>query len=177
MTLETLDPKDVKAYVRVPVCAGTWRVVSTGKSFLKLGRKPKEGATSTNLPLYSVVLHLRPLSWVGDIEEMPATEEDYQKMLDSGIVGFEIAIWGTKAEDLSSLFAQCLALGADRTQLESTPLEPITLESKDQTRSATVYDVRPWLTLTAGAIVDRVVVEVNNGFANVARGVKFLKTE
>lgn len=174
--LETLDPKAVKAHVRVPVCGGTWRMVSTGKSYLKIGRKPKEGSNS-NLPLYSVVLQLRPVAWVGDLEELPVSEEDYNMMLESGRVGFEIPIWGTKAEDLAGLYTQCLNLGAEHEQLESTILEPIELESKDQTRKVTVYDVRPWLALTTGAIINRVVVEVNNGFANVARGVKTLTAD
>lgn len=174
MTLPTLSAAAVGKGVRVAVCSGTWNVISTGEAYLRLGRKPKDGATKSNLPIYSVSLQLRPLSWAGDIETFPGTDEDLTRMLESGKISFDIPIWGLTAQDLASIYTQAIALGAERDVLNTIDLEPTELESKDGTRKLTVYDVRPWLKLTEGAIINNVPVEESNGWTNVARSVRSL---
>lgn len=174
MSLPTINTKEISKFVRVPVCSGVWRLVSTGTAHLRIGRKPREGASASNLPLFSVSLILRPLSWAGDMDTFPGSDEDYQRMLESGRVAFDLPVWDLDIQGLTGIYSQILALGGDRDALNNIQLESVDLSSKDGTRTLTVYDVRPWFALTEGAIIDRVAVEESNGFTNVARGVKTL---
>jgi len=170
----TITVADVMANLRVGVPTGYWSLMSTGKAYQRIGRKPKEGAKTNTTPTFTVSLEFRPVEYLGDPEEQTFSNDELQTVLENGRTNLEFAIWADDsgritAEQLANVFFQCMKFGASLDELKKIEIEDVELVSKDGERKVSVPDLRNWFKLTEGKVIKASVSKTDSGYSNVER--------